>query len=277
MTYTPSIKDWLAKNLSKEKLDMYCNTYKLNATQIGQLLEVDPFPDDIVSYGESIGIPNIPTSWSFYDAEYKGVLHQTYSYKKIPTELKNQWITIMYKRLLQNLIVNIDHYTGPIYYIDEDHNNNMASNCQFTNPYPNNTLVGPFTSITKTFEFEYSHFLPGHQRKCKFLHGHRGQLEVTIRRRVNMDNGFVTDFSTLKNYINDNIIDVFDHNFLNQFIAMPTCENTLLWIWQKLGVHLKGIEKLKLYEQSDSFSEITKNDVLDFIKQNDHIRDNSKI
>lgn len=273
----PSLNDWLTKNLSKEKLDTYCNKYKLNATQIAQLLEVDVTPSDIVTYGDSIGITDIPMSWSFHTDQYDDISHVTYNGNKIPTELKNRWITIMYKKLLKSLTVDTTHYTGPIYYIDEDHNNNIVSNCQFTNPYPNNTLVGPFTSITKTFEFEYSHFLPGHERKCRFLHGHRGQLEVTIRRRVNMDTGFVIDFSTLKNYINDNIIDVFDHNFLNQFIAMPTCENTLLWIWQKLGVHLKGIEKLKLYEQSDSFSEITKNDVLDFIKQNDHIRDNSKI
>ena len=70
--------------------------------------------------------------------------------------------------------------------------------------------------LTKSFDFEMAHALDGHDGKCKNIHGHSYKLKVTIKGIPLNDvkspkNGMLIDFTELKELVNRNICDVFDH------------------------------------------------------------------
>ena len=70
--------------------------------------------------------------------------------------------------------------------------------------------------ITKQFDFETAHALFGYDGKCRNLHGHSYKLSVTVIGSPILDNsnvkfGMVIDFTDLKNIVNEEIVDVFDH------------------------------------------------------------------
>ncbi len=109
--------------------------------------------------------------------------------------------------------------------------------------------------VTKIFKFDSAHYLPNHKGKCKRLHGHTYELHITIKGLINNE-GFVIDFGILKELITP-LIDLLDHNYLNDIIDNPTCENLLLMIeeWIKNNTDLT-ISKLKLYETPTSYAEL---------------------
>ena len=114
-------------------------------------------------------------------------------------------------------------------------------------------------SITKKFEFEAAHMLPNHKGKCKNLHGHRYELEVTVRGPINSE-GMVMDFSDLKEMVNELVIDRFDHSCLNDKITfIPTAENLVEYIRASLARQIeragRKLEKIRLYETADSYAE----------------------
>lgn len=54
--------------------------------------------------------------------------------------------------------------------------------------------------ISKSLDIHYSHRVPGHQGKCRSVHGHRGTIEVTVAgfvQREGAEDGMVTDFGRL--------------------------------------------------------------------------------
>lgn len=138
--------------------------------------------------------------------------------------------------------------------------------------------------ITKHFDFEAAHALPGYDGKCKNIHGHSYQLFVTIigtpiNDKTNPKNGMVLDFGDLKKIVNTEIIDVFDHAIvlnkdsehlsLAEKIAeyshrivlvnyQPTSELMLIDFSEKIIHKLpKGVNlhSLKLYETNNSYAE----------------------
>lgn len=138
--------------------------------------------------------------------------------------------------------------------------------------------------ITKHFDFEAAHALPGYDGKCKNIHGHSYQLFVTIigtpiNDKTNPKNGMVLDFGDLKKIVNTEIIDVFDHAIvlnkdsehlsLAEKIAeyshrivlvnyQPTSELMLIDFSEKIIHKLpKGVDlhSLKLYETNNSYAE----------------------
>jgi len=125
-------------------------------------------------------------------------------------------------------------------------------------------------TVTKKFEFEAAHFLKNYQGNCFNLHGHTFKLEVTIGvlgtcsdvLERELQNGMLFDFKKLKKVVQENIIDIFDHNCLNNiFPENPTCENMVLYIIDKLKKFLFGKEeniklfRVRLYETSNSYCE----------------------
>ena len=111
--------------------------------------------------------------------------------------------------------------------------------------------------ITKIFTFDSAHYLPQHKGKCKKLHGHTYFLHVTVKGEID-EQGFVIDFGDLKQIVNP-VIDLLDHNYLNDILETPTCENLLIWIENELkqqAPFLK-ISKLRLYETPTSYAEIS--------------------
>jgi 6-pyruvoyltetrahydropterin/6-carboxytetrahydropterin synthase len=118
--------------------------------------------------------------------------------------------------------------------------------------------------IVKHIEFESAHRLPWHQGKCQFLHGHSYKLEVCIESEALKPEGIVEDFGTLKQAINQEIIETHDHKFLNELYENPTAELMTkaffilletYWKEHKLNGWIKWV---RLYETSNSYAEYSK-------------------
>lgn len=129
-------------------------------------------------------------------------------------------------------------------------------------PITTDFLVAEEMLITKIFTFAGAHQLPNHPGKCKNLHGHEWKLEVTISGQIDADTGMIIDFSDLKKIVNENVIDVLDHSYLNNTLPNPTAENIISWIWDKLEDKVKNKRRnlfaLKLWEAPDSCIEYAK-------------------
>lgn len=107
--------------------------------------------------------------------------------------------------------------------------------------------------VTKYFEFEAAHKIPiPSAGKCQRIHGHTYKLEISIAGEVNPDTGMIVNFSDLKTFINKEIVDWFDHSFINDYMGLPTAENMGDWIWNRVYDSGFNICRLKLWETSDS-------------------------
>lgn len=116
-------------------------------------------------------------------------------------------------------------------------------------------------TIVKSFVFDACHYLPYHDKKCKFLHGHTYHMDIGIKNKVLQETGMVMDFGELKTIVNEEIIDKFDHGFLNEFIDYPTCEIMISWIWSRLSKRVKGIDFIRVWETDGSYCEMKNSDM----------------
>lgn len=71
------------------------------------------------------------------------------------------------------------------------------------------------------------------------FHGHNYELIVSVKGPIHPETGFVMDMKELKEVINTEIIDAFDHKNLNEEVTEfavlnPTAENISVIIWNKL-------------------------------------------
>lgn len=87
------------------------------------------------------------------------------------------------------------------------------------------------------------------------FHGHNYQLEVKVTGPVNPETGYVLDLKDLKQYIDEEVMDAFDHKNLNldtpEFKNLnPTAEYIAAVIWKKLRKRLAPSLALhiRLYE-----------------------------
>jgi 6-pyruvoyltetrahydropterin/6-carboxytetrahydropterin synthase len=138
--------------------------------------------------------------------------------------------------------------------------------------------------ITKHFDFETAHALPGYDGKCKNIHGHSYQLYVTvigtpINDDSNPKNGMVMDFGDLKKIVKHEIVNAFDHaivlnknsehvklaekiaDYSHRMVLVnyqPTSELMLKdfveRITKKLPKHVQ-LHSLKLHETNNSYAE----------------------
>lgn len=114
--------------------------------------------------------------------------------------------------------------------------------------------------ISKRFNFDAAHYLPGYPGKCKDMHGHRWTVEVACDGVVHLKTGMVVDFAELKKFCRG-IEDLFDHTILNDFeyITIPTAENICTYIYKEFeywcannGVNAKYA---RVWETPDSMVE----------------------
>ncbi len=110
-------------------------------------------------------------------------------------------------------------------------------------------------TVTKEFEFDFAHKLPKYEGKCAQEHGHRGKLRVTIKGAGAMHHrrrpykGILVDFSLLGELVNDQVIEVFDHRNMNELIKIPTAENFVQVVADKLYEVLgNDLVSLRFYE-----------------------------
>lgn len=112
------------------------------------------------------------------------------------------------------------------------------------------------TRVTRLFSFEAAHQLEWHGGACKNLHGHSYKLEVTVAGELDA-NGIVVDFADLRAVVDREVIDVFDHAYLNDLIANPTAEVIAADIWQKLTGAGLPLDRIVLWETEKCRVEIT--------------------
>ena len=120
-------------------------------------------------------------------------------------------------------------------------------------------------SVTKRFEFSAAHHLLNHGGRCKNPHGHNFSLEVEVsgsKMWEGQEKGMIIDFGKLKKIVNEYIIDVLDHTYLNDKYENPTAEEMvedIAWtLLHKISDIRYGVVRVRLYETPDSYAEWTK-------------------
>jgi 6-pyruvoyltetrahydropterin/6-carboxytetrahydropterin synthase len=93
-------------------------------------------------------------------------------------------------------------------------------------------------------------------------HGHNYTLEVTVAGEIDPVSGFVFDLKALKEIIEREIIQVYDHRHLNLEVpefrsVIPTTENIAIAIWKRLEPQVTGarLRRVRVYEMPDLFAD----------------------
>jgi 6-pyruvoyltetrahydropterin/6-carboxytetrahydropterin synthase len=93
-------------------------------------------------------------------------------------------------------------------------------------------------------------------------HGHNYILEVTLEGAPDPVTGMVLDLKLLKDILNREVIEIYDHRFLNREVApfdcvIPTPENIAVDIWNRLQPHLNSaravLHGVRIYETPDLY------------------------
>jgi 6-pyruvoyltetrahydropterin/6-carboxytetrahydropterin synthase len=117
------------------------------------------------------------------------------------------------------------------------------------------------TTITVSSAFAAAHLLPEHEGKCSRLHGHTYGLEVTVEGTPQMSGpaeGMVMDFADLRARVNELIVDVLDHQLLNElFVFVPTAEAVAGWAFETLREAGLPVARVRLAEGPNSYVEVT--------------------
>jgi 6-pyruvoyltetrahydropterin/6-carboxytetrahydropterin synthase len=91
-------------------------------------------------------------------------------------------------------------------------------------------------------------------------HGHNYVLEVTLEGDPDPVTGMVMDLKELKTILNREVVQPFDHRFLNYEVepfrrVIPTLENIAIEIWRRLEPHFEStrgrLRGVRLYETPD--------------------------
>ncbi len=154
----------------------------------------------------------------------------------------------------------------------------MRSKCA---PKKSNRATGSFIPYAKTMvlltrkaEFSSAHYYYveawSQQENEKIFgkcanrngHGHNYTLEVTVAGAIDPVSGFVMDLKALKDVIEREVIQAYDHRHLNlevpEFRCMqPTTENIAIAIWNRLEPKITGarLHRVRVYEMADLFAD----------------------
>jgi len=128
--------------------------------------------------------------------------------------------------------------------------------------------------ITRKVEFSASHICraPGlseEENRRRFGaaanphgHGHNYVLEVSLEGQPDPVTGMVLDLKELKEILGREVVDLYDHRFLNYEVPpfdrlVPTTENIARDIWRRLEPHLnrggRRLHSVRVYETSDLY------------------------
>lgn len=134
--------------------------------------------------------------------------------------------------------------------------------------------------LKKIVEWNMGHRIPNHETD-QHLHGHRFKLELEIIGNVNEATGLIIDLKELKKILDCEVVDILDHCFvywkddmvMHDFFEknpklrhmelekLPTTENILSWIHNKLIVKLGGMDvriaRLVLWESASSCASVS--------------------
>jgi 6-pyruvoyltetrahydropterin/6-carboxytetrahydropterin synthase len=96
-------------------------------------------------------------------------------------------------------------------------------------------------------------------------HGHNYTLEVTVAGEPDPVTGFVVDLKWLKDVMEREVLDVYDHRHLNFEVpefanTIPTTENIAIAVWKRLepavtAVDRARLSRVRIYETPEIFAE----------------------
>lgn len=93
-------------------------------------------------------------------------------------------------------------------------------------------------------------------------HGHNYMVEVTLSGEPDPSTGMVLDLKELKEILNREIVEPFDHRFLNHEVPpfdriVPTAENIAIEIWNRLAPSFSNgrarLHSVRLWETDDLY------------------------
>jgi 6-pyruvoyltetrahydropterin/6-carboxytetrahydropterin synthase len=112
------------------------------------------------------------------------------------------------------------------------------------------------TRVTRSFRFEAAHQLPWHEGKCRNLHGHSYRLDVSVEGPLN-EQGIVVDFADVAAVVQREVVDRYDHTYLNDLLDNPTAELLAHTIWKSLEATGLAVAAIKLWETADCAVEVS--------------------
>jgi len=93
-------------------------------------------------------------------------------------------------------------------------------------------------------------------------HGHNYVLEVTVAGEPDPETGYLMDLGTLKNILEEHILQPCDHRNLNDEVTflrdiIPSTENLVIAFWEQIEPHIKAgrLHAVKLFETPRNFAE----------------------
>jgi 6-pyruvoyltetrahydropterin/6-carboxytetrahydropterin synthase len=96
-------------------------------------------------------------------------------------------------------------------------------------------------------------------------HGHNYTLEVTVAGEADPVTGFVVDLKWLRDVIEREVLDAYDHRHLNLEVAEfaktnPTTENIAIAAWRRLEAAIAAaggarLSRVRVYETAEIFAE----------------------
>lgn len=95
------------------------------------------------------------------------------------------------------------------------------------------------------------------------MHGHSYRLDVAIRGPLQSDGptcGMIEDFETIETIVRSTILDIIDHQTLNDLVENPTAEHVTMWIWEHLQPALPTLDELILWETPNSCAVLRRTD-----------------
>lgn len=132
--------------------------------------------------------------------------------------------------------------------------------------------MSKYVYLTRKCEFAAAHYYHNPELsaeenrrifgKCNNLngHGHNYTLELTVKGEVDRETGFVVNLVDVKEILNREVMDVFDHRHLNKEVTefanqIPTTENIAIVIWNRIAPKLKNakMHRVRVYEMPDLF------------------------
>jgi 6-pyruvoyltetrahydropterin/6-carboxytetrahydropterin synthase len=103
-----------------------------------------------------------------------------------------------------------------------------------------------------TESIDCAHYLPGHP-KCGVLHGHTYRIELSIEGENRT--GMIMDFSDLKKALRE-ILAVYDHRSLNEFLEYPSVENICEMIRGQLQSKIPFRLTVRVWEGDGKWAEL---------------------
>lgn len=93
-------------------------------------------------------------------------------------------------------------------------------------------------------------------------HGHNYVIDVTVEGDPDPVTGMVLDLKKLKEVVNREVIQTYDHRFLNYEVppfdhVVPTVENIAIDIWHRLEPHISKVggrlQGIRVYETAELY------------------------